>query len=103
MFHKQHTARKASTSTVAETIQQLLDTYRLRGRYNETYIVAKWEELAGRTIASRTSSIEVRDKKLYIRIDSAPLRQELLMAKTKFVQMLNAEMGANVIDEIIFI
>lgn len=98
-----YTARKASTTSIGEGIQQLLDAYRLRGRYNETYITAMWEQLVGQTIASRTESVEVRDRKLYIRIKSAPLRQELMLAKTKFIEMLNAEMGSHVLDDIIFI
>jgi predicted nucleic acid-binding Zn ribbon protein len=98
-----YTARKASSTSVGEAIEQLLDAYKIRGRYNETYITARWQELVGTAIAQRTESVTVREGILYIRLSSAPLRQELLLAKTKFVEMLNKEIGANVLTDIVFV
>jgi hypothetical protein len=40
---------------------------------------------------------------LFIRLNSAPLSQELLLAKTKLIQLLNTEIGEQVINDVVFI
>ena len=101
-FPKPHNVRRPGTSTLKEAISELLNTYHLRGKFNETYLVTYWEKLMGTGIASRTSRIFVNNKKLYIQIDSAPLKNELVMAKSKLIELLNREMGEVVIEEVVF-
>jgi len=38
---------------------------------------------------------------LYVKVNSAALRNELLFARTKILNTLNKEVGANVIEEIV--
>jgi Dna[CI] antecedent, DciA len=95
--------RKPEPTSLHDVIERLLDTYKLRGKYNETYIVAQWEALVGTAIANRTTQIYFSEKKLYVQLSSAPLRNELLLAKTKFIEMLNNEIGEKVVFDIIFI
>ncbi len=102
-YRKPTSGRKNSTSTLGEIIEKLIDTYKLRGKYNETLIVNKWQELVGSAIANRTTQIYFSDKKLYLQLNSAPLRSELFLAKSKFVEMLNTELKAQVVEDIIFI
>lgn len=99
---KPHNVRRPGTSTLKEAIGELLNVYQLRGKFNETYLVTYWEKLMGTGIASRTSRIFVNNKKLYIQIDSAPLKNELVMAKSKLIELLNREMGEVVIEEVVF-
>ena len=42
------------------------------------------------------------DKKLFVSLSSASLRQELFQDRDKITQLLNTEAGAVVIDEIVF-
>jgi Dna[CI] antecedent, DciA len=102
-YKKPFTARKPEPTSLKDVIDRLLDTYKLRGKYNETYIIAQWEALVGTAIAKRTTQIYFSDRSLYIQLSSAPLRNELLMAKTKFIDMLNTEIGEKVVHDIIFI
>ncbi|MFC0185348.1 Protein of unknown function [Pseudarcicella hirudinis] len=102
-FNKDNVRRKTGTISLKEAIDDLLNLYKLRGKYNETYIVAYWEKIMGKPIASRTSKIYVSEGKLFIQIDSAPLRSELLMAKNKIIQLINQEIGEEMIREVIFI
>lgn len=102
-FKKDNQSRKPGTLTVKEAIGDLLNAYQLRGKFNETYLVTYWERLMGIGIASRTGKIFISNKKLYLQIDSAPLKNELLMAKSKMIEMLNREIGESVVEEVVFI
>ncbi|MFN8352896.1 MAG: DUF721 domain-containing protein [Spirosomataceae bacterium] len=100
---KRNTSRKAGTITLKEAIDNLLNVYKLRGKFNETYLAAHWETIMGKAISNRTSKVYVAERKLYVQITSAPLRNELVLAKSKIIELLNKEVGEEVIDEVIFI
>ncbi len=102
-YKKPATGRKPEPTKLGEVIDRMLDIYKLRGKYNESYVVAMWEHLAGKAIAKRTTQIYFSNKNLFIQLNSPPLANELFMAKTKFIEMLNKEMGSNVVHDIIFI
>jgi predicted nucleic acid-binding Zn ribbon protein len=102
-YKKPTGARRPEPTSLKDVIDKLINTYKLRGKYNETYIIAQWEALVGTAIANRTTQIYFTDKKLYIQLNSAPLANELLLAKTKFIEMLNKEMGEKVVHDIVFI
>ena len=47
--------------------------------------------------------IELFHLKLYLQIDSAPLKKELIMAKQKMIELINKHAGKTVIQEVIFL
>ncbi len=86
-----------------EAIDAFLNTFKLKKKFNETYLVAYWEQMMGKSIASRTEKIFVHNRTLFLKISSAPLRQELMMAKTRLVELINSEIGEDTVDEVVFI
>lgn len=95
--------KKANEQTIKQAINLLLDTYKIKDKYLETSVIAHYDEIMGKLIASRTTEISVRQKKLYIRLSSAALKQELVQGKDKIIQLINEGIGAEVIKEVIFI
>ncbi|QJW88577.1 DUF721 domain-containing protein [Spirosoma taeanense] len=102
-YNRENATRVAGITTVKDAIGQLLKHYQLQTRFNETYLEAFWGRMMGPAIASRTSRLYVRDRKLHIEIASAPLRNELVNAKQKLIQLVNKDMGTDVIDDVVFI
>jgi hypothetical protein len=80
--------RKPNDITIKEAITKLLSVYRLKGKYDETGIVAFWPELMGTAVANRTTQIYVSNKKLFIRIESSVIKNELLMVKTGIIAVI---------------
>lgn len=97
------TARKTKAQTVGEAFEAFLNVYKLRSKFNESYLVTYWERLMGQSIAQRTEKIYINKGVLYLRISSAPLRQELVLAKSRIISLLNSEMGEEIIKEVVFI
>ena len=102
-YNRDNAKRTAGTTTLKDAIGQLLRHYQLQTRFNETYLEAFWGRMMGQAIASRTSRVYVRDRKLHVEISSAPMRHELVNAKQKLIQLINKDMGSDVIDDVIFI
>ncbi|WMJ71748.1 DUF721 domain-containing protein [Cytophagaceae bacterium ABcell3] len=98
-----NSGRKADTSPLKECIEEFLKNSPISKRYQETRITSNWERIVGKTIAARTSEIFVKNQVLYLKINSAPLKSELSMAKAKMTQLINNELGEEVVKEIVFI
>lgn len=95
--------RSSEVHTLKEVIDELLNTYKLRGKYNETQLIHSWEKVMGKPIATRTLKLFIKEKKLYVKLNSAPLKNELTLQKSKVLELLHAEIGEKVIVDILFL
>jgi len=95
--------RKPNDVTLKDAISKMLDVYRIRRKFDETSIVAIWPEIMGTAIANRTKQIYIHDKKLFIRIESSVIKNELVLVRAGIIQKLNDHAGSIVINEIIFL
>jgi predicted nucleic acid-binding Zn ribbon protein len=94
--------RKNEALSMSEALQQWVNALRIKQPFNESYLLQHWEDIMGASIAKRTSKIFIKNKKLYVYLNSAPLKQELNMAKLKVVELLNKEVGDKVIEDVEF-
>ncbi|MFY9309453.1 MAG: DUF721 domain-containing protein [Bacteroidia bacterium] len=92
---------KHNQHTMKEAIEMLLKAYRLDDRLAEKRLIASWEEVMGKMIAKHTTDIAIRNQQLFVTLDSAALRNELSLAKSKIVKMMNDAAGRTVITEIV--
>ncbi len=95
--------RDHNQQSLKESIDKMLRTYKLKDKLDEVKLINKWEELMGKAIAKYTSKVYIRNKRLYIHITSAPLKQELSYMKDKIITILNEEIGEQVINEVIIV
>ncbi|TCC94428.1 DUF721 domain-containing protein [Pedobacter frigiditerrae] len=95
--------RKPNDISLKDAITKMLSVYRLRGKYDETGIVVHWPELMGTAVANRTTQIYVSQGKLFVRIESSVIKNELLMVRTGIIDKLNERAGSKVITEIVFL
>jgi predicted nucleic acid-binding Zn ribbon protein len=86
--------------TIKQAIDEMLKTFRLDKKMSELKLIASWEKVMGGMIARHTSHIFIQNKELFIRLDSAALRQELSFSKEKIVKLLNEEAGGEVINRL---
>ena len=97
------TARRGDIIPLKEGLEALVRAYRLGGKLNEVTVVASWERVMGKAVALKTKEVYVSKGKLFVRLTSAPLKHELVMAKTRVLEMLNAEVGSQVVNEVVFL
>jgi len=89
--------------SLKDAIDRLLNTYRLKGKLHETQLVQSWEKVMGRMIEKHTRDLYIKNRKLYVKLDSAVLRQELVYARTSVLEKVNQELGSHAVDEVIFL
>jgi len=91
---------KDNQVTLKDAINKLLDTYQLKGKMKTVELVTKWEKLVGSMTAKHTLDIFLHGSTLTLKFDSAPLKQEVSMMKTRLMKHLNDELGEEIIKEI---
>lgn len=94
--------KNANTYTIGEAMQDLLQTYNIKARFDEASLVASWERLMGAPIAKRTNKLFVRNKVLFVELNSAPLKHELNSSKRKVLEIISREYGDGLLEEVIF-
>ena len=95
--------KKYNDQTLGEAIKEMIEAYRLDGKLNEVKLIGAWEKVAGKMISRHTKDLNIKDKKLYVTLDSPALRNELSYAREKIIKALNDAVGLQVIDEIVFV
>jgi predicted nucleic acid-binding Zn ribbon protein len=95
--------RKPNDKTMKEAIEQMLSVYKIKRRFDETAIIATWPEIVGKPVANRTSEIFVNNKRLFLRIESSVVKNELLMMRSQIIEKINAQAGDTLVEEIIFL
>src|SRR4051812_46335785 len=95
-------AKKTNDRPLKEAINEMLKNFRIDNKFLQHKLIASWEKVMGSTVANRTTKIYFRDKKLFVYLSSAPLREELFNGRDKIIKLLNEEAGAVVIEEIVF-
>lgn len=94
--------RKTNEQTLADVLKQLIVVMKLKNNLTKVKIESLWAEKMGKTIADYTSNLSVRDKVLYVTIDSASLRSQLHYSREKIRDLLNDTIGEVYLKEVIF-
>ena len=93
---------KDNTLHIGEAIQQLLKTYQLKSKFDEANLIASWERLVGKPIAKRTKKVFVRNKVVFVELDSPSLKNDLNLHKNQILEILQNEFGVPTVKEIVF-
>ena len=93
--------RNTNEQSLKQVLKDMVESYRLKARLNQSKIRSIWEKLMGQAISKYTREIKLRKSKLYLTIDSASLKQELSFGKDQIAKLINNELGEDCIDEVI--
>lgn len=101
-YKNKYSERKSETSSLKEVIESMLDMYKLRGKFDENKLINSWEAMMGKPIARRTDKMYMKDKVLFVKLNSAPLRQELTMSKAKVLEIIHKDFDKNMVIDVLF-
>ena len=95
--------RRQQAEQLGNIIHQLLREEGLETPYNEWRIIEAWPEVVGEGIARYTVSTEIRNRTLFVRLSSSVIRYELMAGRKSLTNRLNEHVGAQVIENIVFL
>ncbi|CAA6809872.1 MAG: Unknown protein [uncultured Aureispira sp.] len=92
--------RRTNDAPVGSVILRMLKAYGIEDKYFEARAKQLWHETMGPTISGYTQNIYVKNRKLYITISSASLRQEISYSKEKIRTFINEGIGQDFIKAV---
>ena len=93
--------KQDNSHTFTSAFRSFLKTENLDVKYREKLLVESWETLLGKPIASRTSAVYLNNRVLFVKLTSAPMKQELINNKQKVIEVLSADFG-DLFDDVKF-
>lgn len=87
---------------VGDILKDVLSEQDLDNKLYELQALEVWPKIVGPMINRSTVERRVVDGVLFLRIASAPIRQELSLNRTSLLSMLNKAVGKDVLTDIRF-
>ncbi len=94
--------RKSNEQSLGEVIKQWLRESNNEEKITEMRINTAWAKVMGDMIYKQTKNLVYKNKTLTVYLRSAPLREELSMARTKIIANINKEIGPDTVNEVYF-
>jgi len=91
---------KTNEVTLGAAIRSMISELNLRHGIYGAKIEAMWEPLMGKTIARHTTAIHLKGNRLYLTVDSAALRTELFYSRAKIKELVNKEIGEDIVADV---
>lgn len=94
-------SKNSNTHHIGDAIRELLKSYRLTSKFDEATVLSSWERLVGKPIAKRTKKVSIRNKVLFVEVDSPSMKNDLNLHKTQILAVFAKEFGGDIVKEIV--
>ena len=94
---------RTNDQTIKQAFSQMLKVYKIKRKFDETGILANWADFVGKPAANRTKELFVLNRKLFIRMDSSVVKNELLRMREEIISKINEQAETELITEIILL
>ncbi len=98
---RRHTSRKAEAVSLGDAISEWLRLSGHGARLEDARTEAAWREVMGEAVSRKTRFLRVRDGVLTVELDSGPMKEEFLMARTRIQTMINEHLGREAIRQVV--
>lgn len=92
--------KRSNEFSLGEAIESYLDSRGLKEQALVERVITDWPRIMGKAIAENTEKLWFRDGVFYVKISNPVWKNELTMAKSKIKEMLNKELGGELVKEV---
>ena len=93
--------RGKHTHNVGDIIRKLMKNPKLSGKLDELDALAIWDDIMGDALLKYITDRKIHKSTLYVKLKSAPMRNELSYKKTELLQQINKRLGKPFLKDII--
>lgn len=94
--------KRNNTEQIGDVLRQFLRQQGLETPLNEYRLVDAWKDVVRPVITRYTTNLFIKNQVLYVSLSSSVIRQELMMGREMLIRNLNAQVGSQVIVNIVF-
>ena len=93
--------KRKEVKKIDSLLQQFVKANRLERGLAEYRLMKSWKDLLGITVAKKTKSLRIQNRKLFVTLHSSVVRNELSLIKESLIPKLNEAAGMDVIDDVV--
>jgi hypothetical protein len=93
--------RKKNNVSIGEALQEFISSNKLQKGLDKVLVKEAWTSLMGNGVNNYTTGLDLRNGTLFVSLSSSVLREELSLGKSKIVNLLNEEVGREVVKKIV--
>ena len=93
--------RKAEALSLGDALQDWLRLSGHGARLEDARAELAWKEVMGEAVSRKTRYLKVRSGVMTVELDSAPMKEEFMMARTRIRTMINEHLDAETIREVV--
>lgn len=93
--------RRTYTRSIKDVVSDYLKENELGGKLDEQEMIRLWYEITGKMVANATRSVSIRNRKMFVKIESSVIRNEISMIREGLIRELNSRFPEPLIDDII--
>ena len=87
--------------SISDALKEFVEINKLEKGLDKVNVADAWAKLMGNGVNNYTTSVSLERETLYIQLSSSVLREELSYGKQKIIDMLNEELGKEIIKKLI--
>ncbi len=93
--------RKSKTQPLKNILQFSLDELNLTQKLKEVRIISRWQEFIGKNIATKTERLYIRNRTLFVYLNSSIARENLRLLQDALPAKINDFAGENLVDKVV--
>ena len=87
--------------SISDALKEFVETNKLEKGLNKVNVADAWVKLMGNGVNNYTTAVNLERETLYVQLNSSVLREELSYGKQKIIDMLNEELGREIIKKLV--
>lgn len=87
--------------SIQDALKEFVETNKLEKGLNKVNVADAWAKLMGNGVNNYTTGVNLERDTLYVQLSSSVLREELSYGKQKIIDMINEELGKEIIKKLI--
>jgi predicted nucleic acid-binding Zn ribbon protein len=92
--------QRDNLNSIHDLLSQFLKEEGLEDGLLRTRVYSLWDELLGITVAKNTTQKYIKNRTLFVHLDSSVIRNQLFMMRHDIVKQINKQLGKEVISEL---
>lgn len=91
---------KGEGTSMKDAMQSYLKAMGVDQQMHEASVLSRWEEIMGEAVALRTERKYIKNRVLFIELNSSVMREELMHQRSVIVKKINLVSGFDIVDEV---
>lgn len=93
--------RKSNTQSISDVLKETFKLLKIDHKLKELELMNSWKDVVGVYIANKTKDMYIKNKVLFVKVDSSVVRNELLIIRESLISRLNSAVNQEVIAGIV--